>query len=74
MTARQPRRERRRSTAASNLPRPTADGSARRAPSSSRQREHHVTTDYSYVRKDLVLIAGVTAVTMAFVAAMWALL
>ncbi len=33
-------------------------------------REHHITTDYSYVRKDLLAIAVVSAVTFGFVVAM----
>ncbi len=33
-------------------------------------REHHVTTDYSYVHKDLWLVLGVTVITTAFIVAM----
>jgi hypothetical protein len=33
-------------------------------------REHHVTADYGYVRKDLVALSVVTALTLAFVVAM----
>lgn len=32
--------------------------------------QHHITTDYSYVRKDLLLVTAVTIVTMAFIAVM----
>lgn len=40
----------------------------RRVP--GQMREHHVTTDYSYVHKDLLLVLGVTVVTTAFIVAM----
>jgi hypothetical protein len=79
MTARQPRRPRRRSAApAATLPRPASGGAAptgstspARIPASARHhREHHVTTDYSYVRKDLVVIGAVGAVVLAFIVAM----
>lgn len=40
----------------------------RRVP--GQMREHHVTTDYSYVHKDLILVLGVTVVTTAFIVAM----
>jgi hypothetical protein len=33
-------------------------------------RAHHVTEDYRYVRSDLVLVAAVSAVTLAFVIGM----
>lgn len=42
--------------------------SARRAPAS--HRDHHVTTDYSYVHKDLLTILGVGVVTVAFIIGM----
>lgn len=78
MTARQPqqpRRTRRRTaTPGSTLPRPVAsDGLALRSAAaapprpSTRTREHHVEEDFSYVRKDLGLVAVVAAITMAFV-------
>jgi hypothetical protein len=35
------------------------------------QRTHHVTTDYSYVHKDLVTIAAVSLITLAFIISMW---
>lgn len=38
------------------------------------QRTHHVTTDYSYVHKDLVTIAAVSVITLAFILAMWLIL
>jgi len=42
------------------------------APSGERRSaaEHHVLADYRYVRKDLVAIAAVSAVTSAFVVVM----
>lgn len=85
MTARQPRRARRRVVPASTLPRPVAGtaldhpaepiaaaSSAQRATRrpSSRGREHHVTTDYRYVHTDLYTIAGVGLVVIAFIVAM----
>lgn len=33
-------------------------------------REHHVTTDYTYVKKDLALVAVVTVITTAFIVGM----
>lgn len=52
-----------------------ADSAAASSPRYQRRvpgqmREHHVTTDYSYVHKDLLLVLGVTAVTTAFIVAM----
>lgn len=85
MTAPQPRRTRRRSVPAASLPRPVssdglvvhdsevpaasanAAGAARRGPVG---RQHHVTNDYRYVRTDLVLVASVGAIVVAFVVAM----
>ncbi|GMV84950.1 MAG: hypothetical protein AMXMBFR80_08070 [Dehalococcoidia bacterium] len=73
MTARQPRRSRRRVAApAATLPRPVAGSeaegqgvarSARRA-APAHHREHHVTRDYSHVKKDLltILIVGVGSI------------
>jgi len=82
MAARQPRR-RRRSVPAAALPRPAsavAPGTDQAAPAPAPaaaprrrgpvMREHHVTTDYSYVRKDLLLVTGVGIVTLGFVVAM----
>lgn len=33
-------------------------------------REHHVTTDYSYVKKDLALVVVVTTIATAFIVGM----
>jgi hypothetical protein len=78
MTARQPRRRRRAVPAASTLARPVpgmADaplsslrGAARRH--ATRPREHHVTNDYSYVHKDLLTIAVVGVIVVAFILGM----
>jgi hypothetical protein len=79
MTARQPRRPRRRLTApAAALPRPVtgmdADQQAersrelRRAP--ARHREHHVTRDYSHVKKDLLTILVVGLGVVGFIVGM----
>ncbi len=86
MTARQPRRPRRRVTPAGGLPRPeaitpspstTVDAGApvvhHRAPATRHVpvvREHHVTGDYAHVRKDLYLVAAVGAITLGFIVAM----
>jgi hypothetical protein len=76
MTTRQPRRARRRAAApATGLPRPVATASGRTAPAERsaatlRHREHHVTTDYSYVHKDLILVASVGSVVLAFIVGM----
>ncbi|MCC6381147.1 MAG: hypothetical protein IT304_01505 [Dehalococcoidia bacterium] len=85
MTARQPRRARRRVVPASTLPRPVAGaalehpaepvaspGTTARTPrrSASRGREHHVTTDYRYVHTDLYTIGGVGLIVIAFIVAM----
>ena len=83
MTARQPRRARRRVAApAASLPRPVAgaEGSKAIIPNATRRatpghhREHHVTKDYSYVRRDLAMIGILAAVTTGFIVAMWAIL
>ena len=81
MTARQPRRARRRAAPAQPLPRPVAGAlaeaetpaaeshrAARHAP--PRAREHHVTADYSYVHRDLLTVAGVGIIVIAFIVAM----
>jgi hypothetical protein len=87
MTARQPRRTRRRTTPASTLPRPlpvsdslepaqsaatpsgaTVRQTARRGP--AQPRAHHVENDYRYVRTDLLTVAAVGAVVIAFVVGM----
>ena len=76
MTARQPRRTRRRNVPSESLPRlrPGEGGepAVSTAASTTRpnQRVHHVTEDYSYVRKDMVLVAAFSAVTLAFIVAM----
>ncbi|MCK9520071.1 MAG: hypothetical protein M0R74_13760 [Dehalococcoidia bacterium] len=84
MTARQPRR-RRRAVPAAALPRPTtaattgaASDAQEGVPDAARgsrrrpvvRREYHVTADYSYVRKDLILITGVSIVSLGFVVGM----
>ncbi|MDZ7728539.1 MAG: hypothetical protein U5Q44_10315 [Dehalococcoidia bacterium] len=76
MTARQPRRTRRRNVPGDSLPgirstgrsRERAEGGA--AAHERTLAEHHVTNDYRYVRKELAMIAGVTAVTVAFILGM----
>lgn len=77
MTARQPRRTRRRVAPASSLPRPlTAEDTAagrtqvRGAASSLHHRTHHVTKDYSHVHKDLVTVALVGVAVVGFIVAM----
>ncbi|MGE5597524.1 MAG: hypothetical protein ACM3S1_15975 [Hyphomicrobiales bacterium] len=90
MTARQPRRTRRRPLPATNLPRPhqppatgedqadqgdtgeavaetTARGTRRRR--TTAPRAHHVTTDFSYVHKDLATVAVVGTLILAFIIA-----
>jgi hypothetical protein len=76
MTARQPRRARRRSANVTTLPRPESSESespgvrspARRV--TARARQHHVTNDYSYVHRDLITVAGVGVVVVAFIVGM----
>lgn len=81
MTARQPRRDRRRSSPVSALPRPVAspDGDQPVTPAAARaaarrttvhHRQHHVTRDYSYVHKDLLTVSVVGGVVIAFIVAM----
>ena len=73
MSERRPRR--RRAPRASTLPRPaTLSGQASRPALSEQPRtversrpEHHVVTDYRYVRRDLAAIGVVGALTLAFV-------
>lgn len=73
MTTRRPQRQRRRTAPATSLPRPAAAEAAvgpagPRAPGrSSRHRAHHVTTDYHYVRRDLLTIIGVGGACLAFI-------
>lgn len=84
MTARQPRRARRR-TPSAPLARPSmaqpagledgadaADESARPAATRRRtpsRRTHHVTTDYSYVHKDLLTVSVISVLILAFIVA-----
>ncbi len=76
MTARPPRRRRRTDAPAATLPRPTASPAAAGEPLPARRtipgrvREHHVAKDYGYVKRDLLGIAAVGAVTLAFIVAM----
>ncbi|MCA9824404.1 MAG: hypothetical protein KC479_03130 [Dehalococcoidia bacterium] len=77
MTARRPRRSRRQSPAAA-LPRPTGDTppasaavNAARSGRASRQREHHITRDYAYVRHDLLWVLGVSLATLGTIIAAW---
>lgn len=80
MTSRQPRRERPRDLPAESLPRlhPAEERERRRilrasGRSTGERRpaiEHHVVSDYRYVRKDLMAIVVVTAVSMAFIVTM----
>lgn len=80
MTARQPRRTRRRVAPAASLPRPVVGDSEAGESDHSRavrknaallhHREHHVTKDYSHVHKDLATVAIVGAAVVAFIFAM----
>lgn len=78
MTARRPRRRRRRDLAASTLPRPVPGEAmvrpavevSRDEPRGRARREHHATTDFRYVRSDLIGIAVVGSITLGFVIAM----
>ena len=83
MTARQPRRTRRRAAPASTLPRPVAAtpleaGTEAPAPApagASRRtaihhREHHVTRDYSYVHRDLITVSVIGVFVIAFIVGM----
>jgi hypothetical protein len=60
-----------------SLPRPTASSSDEQPSESGRgtratsgRREHHVTTDYSYVHRDLITVAVVGVVVIAFIIGM----
>lgn len=73
----QPTRRRRRLPTSSSLQQqpgtagqPTPATASRATRRATHMREHHVTTDYSYVKKDLLLVLGVTAVTTAFIVIM----
>ena len=75
MSSRKPRRQRRRPRErASTLPRPgAADQATAAAPARIPEQthtEHHVATDYRYVRRDLVAVAAVSVITLAFVLVM----
>ncbi|MEO8539347.1 MAG: hypothetical protein ABI577_06360 [bacterium] len=77
MTARQPRRTRRRMAPASSLPRPlTAEDTAagrtevRGAAPLLHHRTHHVTKDYSYIHKDLLTVAVLGTGVIGFIIAM----
>lgn len=79
MTARQPRRTRRRVAPASSLPRPLTGmddaalesrSQAVRRSSALHHREHHVTKDYSHIHKDLITIAVVGTVVLGFIVGM----
>lgn len=73
MSSRRPRRQRRRRDRGSTLPRPgatpapqEAGAAPARIPEQTRP-EHHVATDYRYVRRDLVAVGVVSVITLAFV-------
>ena len=81
MTTPQPRRTRRRVAApAAALPRPVAGGDAatqaqrasatRRGVSTLHHREHHITKDYSHVKRDLATVVVVGAVVVGFILGM----
>ena len=77
MATRRPQRTRRRTAPATSLPRPTATeptgapvNVGRGAVRASRHRAHHVTTDYHYVRKDLLSIVVLGGVCAGFIVGM----
>ena len=72
MTMQQPTRRRRRTTQPGQPATPAGEAVARpvRRHPVAAIREHHVTTDYTYVHKDLILVAVVTAICAAFIVAM----
>jgi len=80
MTARQPRRTRRRAAPAPSLPRPAAgvevserekrSAAIRRNAAALHHREHHVTKDYSHVTRDLLTVTGVGTAVLGFIVAM----
>jgi len=71
-----PRRTRRRNVPATSLPRPAVAGTedTPEARSAGRiqvgHRQHHVTTDYGYIRRDLITVAVVGVVVIAFIVGM----
>ncbi len=71
----QPARRRRRATppgttATAGAGERTARPPLRRAAHVVGVREHHVTTDYGYVKKDLLLVAFVTTIATGFIVGM----
>ena len=80
MTARQPRRTRRRVAPAASLPRPVAgieptaadqrSQAVRRGANTLHHREHHVNKDYSHVHKDLITVSIVGTVILGFILSM----
>lgn len=74
MAARQPRRTRRRNVPAETLPSVRAGRGARpeaAAQGTTSQRtgqpEHEVTTDYRYVRREMGIIADISAITFGLI-------
>lgn len=71
-----PRRTRRRNVPAASLPRPSTEGTEETAGTGSAgsvqtgHRQHHVTTDYSYIHRDLITVAVVGLVVVAFIIGM----
>lgn len=78
MTARQPRRARRRAAPAAALPRPTStstgsslgESASLRSAATQHHREHHVTRDYSHIHRDLLTVLGIGVVVIAFIVGM----
>jgi hypothetical protein len=79
MTSPQPRRTRRRSAPTTSLPRPVAGAggnalkSAAPAPRTAAggpHRQHHVTKDYGYVHKDLLMVTIFGTAVIGFIVAM----
>jgi hypothetical protein len=80
MTARQPRRTRRRIAPATALPRPVSGDaeanesaesrSARRNAAMLHHRAHHVTKDYSHVHRDLITVTVVGLAVIGFIVGM----
>ncbi|WBL35636.1 hypothetical protein O0235_12760 [Tepidiforma flava] len=77
MSTERPRRRRRVDAPASSLPRPAAAPAGVAAPAARRPqphhpqpRAHHVTRDYSYVRRDLLGILVVGLISLGFIGVM----
>ncbi|MFN0094543.1 MAG: hypothetical protein ACKVVT_07155 [Dehalococcoidia bacterium] len=80
MATRSPRTRRRATGSPLPRPVPSAEGalSVTRAPAAEavavgrplRGREHHVSNDFSYVKRDLAAVAVIGAVSLAFIVAM----